>query len=162
MRKDKTVFQHFKQLVGDTTIDEDKLSKIHLRIAEFSFRAYTKFKNNTEFNKIKALASDQTNVAFRTQVQTGGIKGEAEAKSDSSNQPAVSKTTLSNTLGVKAAKSKSKKRTQAEIIEDYKNNHYQTALNILRENQTDVTKLKNTTQIAAVMTFKWRTLNVGS
>ena len=48
------------------------LENIRLRIAEYTFYAYTKQTNNSEFNKIKELAGDKTNLAFRTVVQTGG------------------------------------------------------------------------------------------
>ena len=41
-------------------------------MAEYTFCAYTKHRNNCEFNKTKELASDKTNLAFCTVVQTGG------------------------------------------------------------------------------------------
>ena len=67
-------------------ISNPDLKKIYLRIAEYAFRAYTRAENNKQVNGVKALASDKTNIAFRTQIQSGciGVKDElAEEKKTS-------------------------------------------------------------------------------
>ena len=72
----QTIFVKFLQIARacNLSFDEAEMEKVHRRIAEFTFWAYTRVRNNEVFNKIKALASDKTNVAFRTAVQTGANK----------------------------------------------------------------------------------------
>jgi len=66
LRKDETILLQFKQIVTslNISIDDKLLSSIHLRIAEYAFRAYTKQRNNDEFNKVKALASESQILLF--------------------------------------------------------------------------------------------------
>lgn len=93
LRKDTTIINQFKQILketSDVTFDLTLVEKIHLRIAEFTFRAYTKRNHNDKYNPIKTMASDKTNLAFRTEVQTGchshRIKVENQIGSDQTNQ----------------------------------------------------------------------------
>ena len=72
---------------------------MHLRIAEYAFCAYTKQQNNDEFNKFKALASDKTNLAFRTVVQRGGKDGTEDLESD--KEETVSNAHVMAELGLK-------------------------------------------------------------
>ena len=85
------------------SIDVKMLEKVHLRVAEFTFRAYTKRKNNDTFNGIKELASDKSNLAFRTIVQTGGrdVKDESDSKPSKPNNHKVMKE-----LGLQKAQTK--------------------------------------------------------
>ena len=66
LRDDRTIFSLFLEIVkrNDLSVETNLLEKIHLRMAEYAFRSYTKQRNNNEFNKIKALASDKTNLSF--------------------------------------------------------------------------------------------------
>ena len=74
LRKDDAHYNAFSRKVRESVgIADPLLRKIHLRIAEFAFRTYTKEKNDETFNGVKKMASDVTNVTFRTQVQTGCI-----------------------------------------------------------------------------------------
>ena len=70
LRKDRSNITSFLQIVAccNLSINKSQVKKIHLRIAEYAFRAYTKQQNNDEFNKIKALANDKMNLTFRTVV----------------------------------------------------------------------------------------------
>ena len=99
LRKNDTIVAAFKQIIRDENIitDEAIAEKIHLRIAEFAFRAYTKQKNNREFNKIKTLASDMTNVSFCTSVQTGEHSAKEEHCPKSVS---ITKSNLLKELGV--------------------------------------------------------------
>ena len=81
------------------SIDDGQLKNIHLRIAEYAFRAYTKQRNNDEFNKVKALASDKTNLAFGTIVQTGGKDGTEDL--ESVKEKTVSNSQVMSELGLK-------------------------------------------------------------
>ncbi len=74
LQKNEAIFNQFQQVVSGMNIKIDKglLSKIHMRMAKYAFRAYTKQKNNAEFNKVKELASDATNLSFRTVIHTRG------------------------------------------------------------------------------------------
>lgn len=85
VRKNKDLFESFKKIVQrhDISVSKALLKKIHLRAAEYACRAYTKRRNNGEFNGMKQLASDNTNLAFRTQVQTG-CKGATDGANNKS------------------------------------------------------------------------------
>ena len=139
----KVVFQQFKTIVGSLgiVIDDALLSSIHLRIALFAFRAYTKQRNNSEFNKPKALASDTTNLAFRTQVQTGN---HGASSNDSNKSKTVTTSQMLNGLGVKGgAKSTTTRRSKAQIIESYKGEPYNTAMSKLLDNKDPATDKYN-------------------
>ena len=82
-------------------------------MAEYAFRAYTKQRNNDEFNKVKALASDKTNLAFRTVVQTGGKDGTEDLESD--KKKTVSNSHVMAELGLKM-KAPRKRKTREEIM----------------------------------------------
>ena len=71
----------------DAVISHAMLGKICMRIAEHAFCACTKVKHNEKFNCVKTLASDQTNIAFRTQIQTGCNvqKGKSNASTNKPN-----------------------------------------------------------------------------
>ena len=80
LRNNNAMFEAFSGVFRETNIviSNPDLKKIYLRIAKYAFRAYTRAENNKQFNGVRALASGKTNIAFRTQVQSGciGIKDE--------------------------------------------------------------------------------------
>ena len=80
LREDETIFEIFESIVMqlDLGIEQTDLKKIHLRTAEYAFRAYTKQRNNDKCNKIKALLSDKTNLALQRVIQTGGKDGKED------------------------------------------------------------------------------------
>ena len=85
-------------------------------MAEYAFRSYTKQQNNNEFNKIKALASDKTNLAFRAAVQTGGM--DVKGKLDTKVVKTKTNARLMSQLGLQAKASR-KRKTKEEIISGY-------------------------------------------
>ena len=108
LRKDNSIYTLFSKIIEQMSISIDvkMLEKVHLRVAEFTFRAYTKRKNNDTFNGIKELASDKSNLAFRTIVQTGGrdVKDESDSKPSKPNNHKVMKE-----LGLQKAQTKTVK-----------------------------------------------------
>jgi len=163
LRNDKVLFAKFKEIIDKQNLDfsnDTLLEKIHLRIAEYAFRAYTKQKNNDKFNKIKALASDKTNLAFRTQVQTGGKDG-TEELSAKDNTTATTTTTnnqeLAQQLGMKNTTAK-RKRTSKDVEikrrEEYKT-HYEKALGKFEKHTTNNPRVAKLTikECAAVLTI---------
>ena len=102
LENNKTHFDAFCQVFRTTriAISGCDLRKIYLRAAEYAFRAYTREENNRRFNGIKALASDNTNIAFRTQVQSGciGLKTESECPS---NKPTANFDHIRRELGMR-------------------------------------------------------------
>ena len=109
-------FEAFKQVFQGMNIAADStlLEKVHLRIAEYAFRAYTKQKNNHDFNKVKALASDKTNLCFRTIIQTGGKDGKEELD-DANSKP--NNNQVLQSLGMKEP---SKPRAKTKSPDDVK------------------------------------------
>jgi hypothetical protein len=157
LRNDKALFAMFKKFVDEQGIclkDPSLLEKIHLRIAEYAFRAYTKQRNNAEFNKIKAMASDKTNLSFRTIVQTTGKDGREE----SSAKQKASSAELAKAIGIKGTGTKRKRATKEEKREEYKE-HYEIALDKLKKTDPyDPTKAKLTIiQCAAVISLGFGT-----
>jgi len=118
-------------------------------MAEYTFRSYTKRKNNDTFNGIKGLASDKTNLAFRTLVQTGGkdVKEQSDDKQSKPNNEKVMKE-----LGLKKTQSKQVK-SKEEVTKSYLG-PFNKAMKRLLENENDVEKAKlRKEQCAAVFTL---------
>ena len=151
MRKEKTIIASFKKIIEQMgiSIDVKLLERVHLRMAEYTFRSYTKRKNNDTFNGVKELASDKTNLAFRTIVQTGGkdVKEETDEKQSKQNNQKVMKE-----LGLKKAQSKQVK-SKEEVTKSYLG-PFNEAMKRLLENENDVEKAKlGKEQCAAVLTL---------
>jgi len=162
LRNDKVLFAKFKEIIDKQNLgfsNDTLLEKIHLRIAEYAFRAYTKQKNNDKFNKIKALASDKTNLAFRTQVQTGGKDGTEEltSKDTTTATTTTNNQELAQQLGMKNTTAK-RKRTSKEVEnkrrEEYKT-HYEKALGKFEKHTTNNPRVAKLTikECAAVLTI---------
>lgn len=121
MSKNTHLFDQFQQIVNTQGlfVDERILRAVHTRVSEYAFRAYTKRINNEDFNKIKTLASDKTNLAFRIEVQVGGCneKKESKAESTSTSEPRsnLSKAIISE-LNVKT---RGKNKTKDQKTEEY-------------------------------------------
>ena len=75
LRKEKTIIASFKKIIEQMgiSIDVKLLERVHLRMAEYTFRSYTKRKNRDTFNGVKELASDKTNLVFRTLCRQVGM-----------------------------------------------------------------------------------------
>ena len=88
LRNDESILNQFRQTLAalGVAVDVNIVEAIHLRIAEYVFRAYSKKRNNEEFNPFRQLKSDASNLSFRTQIQTR-TKGE----SSNSKMPAAPK-----------------------------------------------------------------------
>ena len=133
LKKDDTFLRHFKSIAltleGVVQIEDKQMSAIHLRIALYSCRAYSKQRHNARFNSCKTKASDYTNLAFRTQIQAavgskakeGGGKNQPASttittSTSSNNNPTTTNSTLNALLpGLKPTRTK---RTKQQIIED--------------------------------------------
>jgi len=94
-RKDNTVYTLFLKIIEQMSISIDvkMLEKVHLRVAKYTLRAYTKRKNNDNFNGVKEMASDKTSLAFLTIVQTGrkDVKDKSDSKQSKPNNHKVMK-----------------------------------------------------------------------
>ena len=154
LRKDDTIFKAFKQVIQgtNTSIDDRLLSKVHSRIAEYAFRAFTKQKNNAEFNQIKAVASDKSNLNFRTVVQTGGH--DAKGGTGVNKKQAASKNAVAKDLGMKPAQKRAPKKQEEDVRKSYQE-PYSKAIEILgRDDDTDPVKAKlSKDQCAAILTI---------
>jgi hypothetical protein len=123
LKKETFLYDQFRQVVTSLgiTVNAQVLEAVHTRIAEYSFRAYTKQINNEDFNKIKTLASDKTNLAFRIQVQVGGHDGVKDTKKLSPTNAIISEqanTNIASELGVKLSGTVRKSKEQK--IKEYK------------------------------------------
>ena len=102
-----------------------------------------------EFNKVKALASDKSNLAFRTAVQTG----EHEDTKDEAKTKSLTNTQILNSIGVKGVKPTRKRRSQAEITKDDYQPLYPGAVSKLSSNNNDAVRANlSVKECAAVIT----------
>lgn len=114
-------------------------------------RSYTKQKNNREFNKIKELASDATNLAFRTVIQMGGKDGREETNA---KQTHASNKELMKSLGMKP---KAERRTKQQITADMQA-PFVDAIDKLYRNDCDPTQAKlSKPECCAVLTLGFNT-----
>ena len=137
LKNDKVHFDAFAQVFRTTriTIADYDLRKIYLRIAEHAFRAYTKEENNRRFNGIKALASDNTNMAFRAQVQSRCIGSKTKSECPS-NRPTTYFDHIRKELGMRPEQQRQLTRTDEEGTREYREQYTATLKSLLR-NQLD-------------------------
>ena len=114
---DKGLFNEFLEAAGNAIdlddIDRCTLRKIYVRVATFTFHAYTGEKWDREFNRVKHSADDTSTIHFRHLLKArGSVKGSTNVQKKSA-QP--TKKPLSTLLGVEQKKNKtvSKKRKQS-------------------------------------------------
>ena len=84
VRKDESLLSQFKGVVlteVGTGVNELLISAMYKRVAEYTMRAYSKFTKDKVFNIEKTERLAQSNVKFRTLIQTGSISaGKSKSK----------------------------------------------------------------------------------
>ena len=84
---------------------------------EFAFRSYTKEENNQQFNSVKAIATDKSNIAFRTQMQSGCLSAKEETEKP---KPAVNFDHIRRDLGMKPDAQQQKRKSDDELKQEYR------------------------------------------
>jgi hypothetical protein len=132
LKNNDSLYKSFNAKLGaaNCLIDDETLRKIHTKITLYAFRAFTKRENNRLFNKVKSMASDKSNLAFRPSVQTGVLTGTKTTETD-----AETKATGSDVMAALGVKPPAKKRRTAAELTDEKQKHYKAALSILRQKE---------------------------
>ena len=110
-------------------------------MTNYTFRTYTKQRNNTEFNKIKELASNTTHLVFCTVVQTGENDGPKDLYSKETKP--LNNAQLSKELGLKTKVVK-KRKMKGEIIFTCEKSYKEALMKLIHfENDPTLEELRN-------------------